>query len=616
MCSSRAPTGPPTPSSAATPWKRAAARSSACRSRAAGRHLRSSRRAEIRIRPIGRDPAAHHAPSHLFAGASSAVQVAAVRGRPGIARAASLTGLSRVGGRVSRGRGRAGTCRCSWSCRPTPTSRQMTADARFFLAQPAGTGRRRPCERVVLPFPSQEVDPYRGLAPHLEVASARARALHAPRDRHGADRCRVGARAAAAPVRSGRFAARRPVAGARRRDLPAGAWRAARAGRLRAGGSGRRARRVLRARRRPRLLPGQRIAARPARVHRRHRRVHPPVRRRHAAIARSARSRRGQPAARAAARSGSAGRPERARSVGDRSSTTPAGPARDVVGLRDRRRGRARQDARGAVAIERARTRAARGRVAPPYEAIALGVGRRSTRGSPARRRISELALDEAADAPEATQRHVACQSALAYHGRIGDWVQEIRAARDRGDQVLFVAASPGRAERTIELLADYDVRARSVAEADDLQHAAVLVATGRCRAGSICPPPTCSSSPRRISSRRNAGGRAPPVRQPRVHFGFPRPEGRRSRRPRRQRHRPLRRPEKDLGGSPGSKSRSSWNSAMPATTSCSSRSNAWTSCRSTPAAPRRRSTSSAAPRGRRPRRASRRPCATWPKSC
>ena len=31
----------------------------------------------------------------------------------------------------------------------------------------------------VLPFPSHEVDPYRGLAPHFEIASARARALHA-----------------------------------------------------------------------------------------------------------------------------------------------------------------------------------------------------------------------------------------------------------------------------------------------------------------------------------------------------------------------------------------------------------------------------------------------------
>jgi transcription-repair coupling factor (superfamily II helicase) len=34
-------------------------------------------------------------------------------------------------------------------------------------------------ERAVLPFPSHEVDPYRGLAPHVGVTSARARALHA-----------------------------------------------------------------------------------------------------------------------------------------------------------------------------------------------------------------------------------------------------------------------------------------------------------------------------------------------------------------------------------------------------------------------------------------------------
>ena len=41
-------------------------------------------------------------------------------------------------------------------------------------------------ERQVLPFPSQEVDPYRGLTPHLEVASARARA--SGRDRGSARR--------------------------------------------------------------------------------------------------------------------------------------------------------------------------------------------------------------------------------------------------------------------------------------------------------------------------------------------------------------------------------------------------------------------------------------------
>ena len=55
---------------------------------------------------------------------------------------------------------------------------QMTADARFFLATIEGASEIE-TERRVLPFPSQEVDPYRGLLPHLEVASARARALHA-----------------------------------------------------------------------------------------------------------------------------------------------------------------------------------------------------------------------------------------------------------------------------------------------------------------------------------------------------------------------------------------------------------------------------------------------------
>src|SRR6185436_15980325 len=33
--------------------------------------------------------------------------------------------------------------------------------------------------RVVLPLPSHEVDPYRGMAPHVGVTSIRARALHA-----------------------------------------------------------------------------------------------------------------------------------------------------------------------------------------------------------------------------------------------------------------------------------------------------------------------------------------------------------------------------------------------------------------------------------------------------
>src|SRR5215217_6158125 len=54
---------------------------------------------------------------------------------------------------------------------------ETCADVSFFLAAlegltPAAT------ERAVLPFPSHEVDPYRGLAPHIGVTSVRARALH------------------------------------------------------------------------------------------------------------------------------------------------------------------------------------------------------------------------------------------------------------------------------------------------------------------------------------------------------------------------------------------------------------------------------------------------------
>ena len=62
-----------------------------------------------------------------------------------------------------------------------PTDRdveQVVGDVRFFLGGLEGSSADE-LERTVLPFPSQEVDPYRGLAPHLRIASARARALHA-----------------------------------------------------------------------------------------------------------------------------------------------------------------------------------------------------------------------------------------------------------------------------------------------------------------------------------------------------------------------------------------------------------------------------------------------------
>ena len=59
-----------------------------------------------------------------------------------------------------------------------PDLETATSDVRFFLGALEGLSDAA-AERAVLPFPSHQVDPYRGLAPHFRVASARARALHA-----------------------------------------------------------------------------------------------------------------------------------------------------------------------------------------------------------------------------------------------------------------------------------------------------------------------------------------------------------------------------------------------------------------------------------------------------
>ena len=95
------------------------------------------------------------------------------------------------------------------------------------------------------------------------------------------------------------------------------------------------------------------------------------------------------------------------------------------------------------------------------------------------------LGLDD--DAPEPAPKtsttlaaaHVRCQPALAVHGRLADWVTQIRARRDEHETTLFVAASVGRAERTIELLKEYEILAVPVDRADDARYASVLVAVG-----------------------------------------------------------------------------------------------------------------------------------------
>jgi transcription-repair coupling factor (superfamily II helicase) len=80
--------------------------------------------------------------------------------------------------------------------------------------------------------------------------------------------------------------------------------------------------------------------------------------------------------------------------------------------------------------------------------------------------------------------RQIVCQPAAEFRGRINDWVADIRRARERGDRVLCVVGTSGRAERTIELLREYDLIALPIDRAETTVGAAVLVAIGRLSRG------------------------------------------------------------------------------------------------------------------------------------
>ncbi len=96
---------------------------------------------------------------------------------------------------------------------------------------------------------------------------------------------------------------------------------------------------------------------------------------------------------------------------------------------------------------------------------------------------LAELGLDDDAVAPPPhdalPSHHLRSQPAIELKGRVADWVAEIRKRRDDGETTLLVAATPGRAERTIELLKEYEVFAIPVERAEDARYAAVLVAVG-----------------------------------------------------------------------------------------------------------------------------------------
>ena len=94
---------------------------------------------------------------------------------------------------------------------------------------------------------------------------------------------------------------------------------------------------------------------------------------------------------------------------------------------------------------------------------------------------LSALAIDEPGGdgARPGGPRHVACQPAAEFRGRLGDWIAAVRRGRKGGDVQVFVAETAGRAERIVELLAEHDLVGVPVEGAETTASATVLVATG-----------------------------------------------------------------------------------------------------------------------------------------
>ena len=86
------------------------------------------------------------------------------------------------------------------------------------------------------------------------------------------------------------------------------------------------------------------------------------------------------------------------------------------------------------------------------------------------------------------SQRSPVCQPAMVFHGRLGDWVDEVRKVQTQGEKQLFVASTTGRAERIIELLRENDLPAVSIGHAEILQGSSLLVATGHLSHGFRLP--------------------------------------------------------------------------------------------------------------------------------
>ena len=101
--------------------------------------------------------------------------------------------------------------------------------------------------------------------------------------------------------------------------------------------------------------------------------------------------------------------------------------------------------------------------------------------------RVEQLAIGEPT-IPTRPVLDIPCQPAVEFRGRIQEWIAEVKRMRERGDTVLFVAGTEGRAERTAELLAEYGLRGVLIDRTDELLNVAMHITVGQLSRGFRLP--------------------------------------------------------------------------------------------------------------------------------
>ena len=393
---------------------------------------------------------------------------------------------------------------------------QAVGDVCLFLSALEGLSAIA-ADRAVLAFPSHEIDPYRGLAPHVGVTSTRARALHALAGSHGSRHCRFRGSAPPARQRAGCVCSMRPSTFGRDRKSPLRIWvncwsmpdsagkipRTSTASSLSAAGSSTCTPRA-------RLSPSgsntsatrsNRCAGTTLPLSDRFRQS---IRSRSFHCATSCRSVPGKSRRRTSVilrvlSTPSIDRPRffdyltRAKesqiflSESDEVEAHLVKLSEQIQHSYEEAVGRAGVASPAELFVDWSDLQA---RIAHATNLTQLGLDddAPSAQGSEEGVTPSAEAWTTPPPLSALPALHVRCQPSVEMHGRVADWVAEIRRLRGESEATLFVAATPGRAERTIELLKEYDLLAVPVERAEDARYAAVLVAVGHLSRGFRLP--------------------------------------------------------------------------------------------------------------------------------